>query len=188
MASEQSLRRTEAMHRWVFGYGSLVWRPAFESLEQTPCRLLGYARRFYQGSTDHRGVPGAPGRVVTLVSMPGAETVGMAYRVSQAVWSEVMATLDHREKGGYERHEVTLEPLGGGAPRSATVYLAGPDNPEFLGPASDEDIARTIATRRGPSGPNDEYLLELERWLAKMGEPDPHVSAIADALRSLVSP
>lgn len=169
----------------MFGYGSLVWRPAFVSLEQAPCRLRGYARRFYQGSTDHRGVPGAPGRVVTLVATPGAETVGMAYRLAESVWAEVMAKLDHREKGGYERHEVELEALSSAARWSATVYLAGPDNPEYLGPASPDAIARTIAASRGPSGPNDEYLLELERWLAKVGQPDPHVSAVANALRRL---
>jgi cation transport regulator ChaC len=53
---------------WVFGYGSLVWRAGFEAAEASGgvC-VRGLRRAFHQGSTDHRGTPEAPGRVVTLV-------------------------------------------------------------------------------------------------------------------------
>ncbi|HJL20432.1 MAG TPA: gamma-glutamylcyclotransferase [Sandaracinaceae bacterium LLY-WYZ-13_1] len=168
--------------RWIFGYGSLVWRPAFEHLERRPARLRGWARRFWQGSTDHRGVPGAPGRVVTLVEAPEATTAGMAYRVSDDVFEAVIAKLDHREKGGYERRVVALE-AHGGARLSALVYLAGPSNPHYLGPAAADRIVAQIDRARGPSGPNDEYLLRLERWLRDVGERDAHVFELAAALR-----
>lgn len=170
---------------WIFGYGSLVWRPAFESLEREPARLHGFARRFWQGSTDHRGVPEAPGRVVTLVPAPDAFTVGMAYRVSDAVWDEVVATLDHREQGGYERHEVSLVLLGRGDEVPGLVYLAAEDNANYLGPAPVSEMVEQIERSRGPSGPNDEYLLRLDAWLREIGEEDPHVSELAERLRAL---
>lgn len=168
---------------WIFGYGSLIWRPAFASLESRPARLTGFARRFWQGSTDHRGVPGAPGRVVTLVQEPRAECVGMAYRVSDEALPDVLATLDHREKGGYERFDVELSLLPGAERVDALVYVAAPTNPEYLGPAPDEAIAEQIARARGPSGPNAEYVFELERALSALGVLDPRVTELAELLR-----
>jgi cation transport regulator ChaC len=172
------------MTRWVFGYGSLVWRPAFSHLEARPARLGGFARRFWQGSTDHRGVPGAPGRVVTLVRDPSAVCAGVAYRVSEDVFGEVVAGLDHREKGGYERLALPLALAPDGREVEGLVYVAGPDNPNYLGPAPASAIVAQIAGARGPSGPNDEYLLRLEESLRALGAEDAHVFELAALLRT----
>jgi cation transport protein ChaC len=161
---------------WIFGYGSLVWRPSFAHVERQTALLRGYSRRFWQGSTDHRGVPGAPGRVVTLVAEAGARCLGTAYRIDPQDRDEVIAALDHREKGGYDGHLVTLElPAIDRHIEGALVYIASPGNPNHLGPASLGDIAAQVRRARGPSGPNVEYVTRLAEALRAMGAEDPHV-------------
>ncbi len=170
---------------WIFGYGSLIWRPDFPAIARQPARIRGWKRRFWQGSTDHRGVPEAPGRVVTLLPAPPTSWChGMAYALPPDGSHAVLAHLDHRERGGYERHRVELHfesgeregPAGGRA--QGLLYIATPANPNWLGPAPLERIARQIARSRGPSGHNLEYLLRLAESLRAMGATDPHVEAL----------
>jgi glutathione-specific gamma-glutamylcyclotransferase len=168
---------------WVFGYGSLVWRPAFEYRERHPGFITGWARRFWQGSTDHRGVPEAPGRVVTLVPRAGAQCWGVVYRVEPQEAPRVLAMLDHREQGGYARHRVDVE-VGGDRVCGALVYVATPDNPHYAGPAPPEQIAAQIRRCEGPSGPNLEYALRLAEALRAMRAKDEHVFAIEAMLRA----
>lgn len=162
---------------WIFGYGSLVWRPAFPFEERRAGFIQGWTRRFWQGSTDHRGVPGAPGRVVTLVPEAGASCWGIAYRVAAADRERVLSKLDHREKGGYARHEVDVHAAG--ARIAALVYVATGDNPNYLGPAPLSEIAAQVLRSRGPSGPNPEYVLRLAEALRGIGADDSHVFELA---------
>jgi cation transport protein ChaC len=166
---------------WIFGYGSLIFRPSFPFEERREAWLRGWARRFWQGSTDHRGVPEAPGRVVTLVPEPGARCWGVAYRLAPERVEEVLAHLDFREQGGYERHFVQLETR---EPPSleALVYLAGPTNPHYLGPATLEEIAAVVRSAHGPSGSNRDYVQKLAEALAQAGEQDAHVTELVRLL------
>jgi cation transport protein ChaC len=174
---------------WVFGYGSLIWRPDYPYVERRVAWIEGWERRFWQGSTDHRGVPGAPGRVVTLVADPGGVCWGMAYLIAADSRADVMAHLDHREKGGYSLLDVGLNFADApDAPETpGQVYLATADNPNYLGPASLHDIARQIAGSTGPSGDNVEYVLELAEALRAIGAHDEHVFALEALVRAEVN-
>jgi cation transport regulator ChaC len=166
---------------WLFGYGSLIWRPDFPYLDRRPARVAGWSRRFWQGSHDHRGVPHAPGRVVTLVPDPTALCEGMAYRIEREVRDATFAQLDHREKNGYERHDAVLE-FRDGATERGIVYIATHDNHAFLGPAPAHEIAAQIHASAGPSGRNREYLVALAVALRELGVEDPHVAELESLL------
>jgi cation transport regulator ChaC len=166
---------------WIFGYGSLIFRPSFPFEERREAWLRDWGRRFWQGSTDHRGVPEAPGRVVTLVPEPGARCWGVAYRIATERVEEVLTHLDFREQGGYERHLVHLETRESSLLK-AVVYVAGPSNPHYLGPATLEAIAEVVRSARGPSGSNRDYVRLLAEALAQAGEHDPHVAELVRLL------
>ncbi|MCP5060545.1 MAG: gamma-glutamylcyclotransferase [bacterium] len=167
---------------WVFGYGSLVWRPSFPFLERRPASIRGWTRRFWQGSTDHRGVPGAPGRVVTLVRESDAECWGAAYRIAGSEIPDVMAHLDWREKGGYERAEESFHLREPEDIAEGVLYVATATNPNYLGPAPLGEIADQVRRSSGPSGPNPEYVLRLATALREMDAEDAHVFALAELL------
>lgn len=161
---------------WLFGYGSLLHRADFPWSARRPARAAGWARRFWQGSHDHRGTPEAPGRVTTLVASDEI-CFGIAYRVDAAV----LEALDAREKNGYLRQRIDLV-LEGVGEHQALAYIAPPGNAAWLGPAPDTEIAAQIARARGPSGSNLDYLLGLRAALDAFGERDVHVEAIVAAL------
>ncbi|MGM0832021.1 MAG: gamma-glutamylcyclotransferase [Pseudomonadota bacterium] len=173
---------------WLFGYGSLIWKADFAYLERQPAYITGWARRFWQGSHDHRGTPDSPGRVATLIRAQGAVCHGMAYRITP----DVLAPLDVREKNGYLREKVPLTFLGQpdkAPPPQATaeglIYLATNDNPAFLGDAPLTDIAQQIAQAHGPSGSNKAYLLNLAQALRELGIDDAHVYSLEEQVRRL---
>ncbi|RYN56522.1 hypothetical protein AA0114_g2862 [Alternaria tenuissima] len=106
---------------WIFGYGSLIWKPPPHYDQRVPGFIEGYVRRFWQVCfffidgemcEDHRGTPEAPGRVVTLIDKAHWETLtdthestgrvwGAAYHIPASHVKEVREYLDIREINGY---------------------------------------------------------------------------------------
>lgn len=181
---------------WLFGYGSLIWRPNVPFKEAQLAFLPGWSRYFWQLSWDHRGTPEQPGRVVTLVQAPKEHAVfGRMFRLSRDQWRDVKAGLDHREKAGYELYRagavaaVGLPTSGcscrGGEEREVFVYVGGPDSSEFSPESDHLRIARQIQACVGPSGRNIDYFWGLYRFLEKHGMLEPHVLAVARWLRRL---
>lgn len=168
---------------WIFGYGSLIWRPGFAFLTSEIAAIDHRVRRFWQGSTDHRGIPGAPGRVVTLVDAPGARCWGRAFALPPDQRHDILAGLDHREQGGYQRLALPLHFVDGRKVQGVT-WIATADNPNYLGPAPLPAIAAQVRSAVGPSGPNREYVLRLDEALRDDGHDDPHVRAIAELVRT----
>lgn len=179
--ADENARRSRVALR-VFGYGSLVWRPALPYSRWAWARLPGWQRRFYQGSPDHRGTPQRPGRVATLLPDQAAACWGIMYEVAPERAQSVAQQLDVREKGGYARHWVTVETAEAGVIEDVLLYVATPDNPHYLGPAPLAQMVAQIRSSRGESGTNAEYVLRLADALSRRGIEDGHVQQIAAAV------
>lgn len=183
---------------WIFGYGSLIYKPPDNFDRAVPGYIVNHIRRFWQSSNDHRGTPEAPGRVVTLIKRdfydalptpdhhpepPGNKVWGIAYRIRADVADQVRRDLDHREKNGYTVEEVDfhfhgasdedsdVDPTGKDVikTRKCSVYIGTPDNEAFVGNVeTPEQLARHILQSCGPSGENREYLYRLHDSLLEL--------------------
>jgi len=167
---------------WVFGYGSIIWRPSFPYNSARPALLRGWRRRFWQGSPDHRGSPAAPGRVVTLVEDIAAQCWGVAFDIGGKDIQRILNSLDVRESGGYVRLPIEIEFVDKSAV-AAMTYFAPPENDNFLGPAPITQIAAQVRDCEGDSGHNVEYVLRLAEGLRELEIDDEDVTALELCLR-----
>ncbi len=163
---------------WVFGYGSLIYKVDFPYLKREVGSISGWQRRFWQGSHDHRGTPDAPGRVVTLIPANNRILKGVAYLVEPRVFKH----LDHREKNGYTRMPCTISFERQSERVEGIVYVADENNEAFMGPMPINALASHIRQSHGPSGSNQDYVLQLAASLRQLGERDPHVEALESLL------
>ena len=106
---------------------------------------------------------------------------GVSFRVDSNDKDNVIKYLDYREKGGYQLAEMLFHPAQNGyKPFNVLVYMATKENPNYLGPALEQDIAEQIMKSVGPSGPNLEYFHRLVESLEKLGPScvDDHLKGI----------
>jgi glutathione-specific gamma-glutamylcyclotransferase len=150
----------EGGERWVFGYGSLMWRPGFAFVERHAATLHGRRRAFCIYSVHHRGTYARPGLVLGLA--PGGAVRGAAYRIDQADWPEVYAYLREREQPTETYFEAWAPVrLADGRRPSALVFLSDVKHPQWAGALGLEAQARLIAGAAGLSGRNIDYLRDL---------------------------
>jgi cation transport protein ChaC len=156
---------------WVFGYGSLMWRPGFAYLERQGATLHGRRRAFCIYSVHHRGTHERRGLVLGLA--PGGATRGAAYRISGADWAETYAYLREREQPTetYVEGKAWVR-LADGRRVETLVFLSDKSHPQWAGALSLEAQAELIAGARGLSGRNIDYLRDLVAHLREDGVRD----------------
>jgi cation transport protein ChaC len=156
------------MERWVFGYGSLMWRPGFRFVERRSATLYGRRRAFCIYSVHHRGTYERPGLGLGLA--PGGSVRGAAYRVDAADWDEVYAYLREREQPTETYVEASAQiRLADGARANTLVFLSDVSHPQWAGALSLERQAELISGATGLSGRNVDYLRDLVEHLEAEG-------------------
>jgi cation transport protein ChaC len=169
MTARPAQQRTMAQQHdlWIFGYGSLMWRPGFDFEEAQPARLYGFHRSFCVYSWHHRGTQQRPGLVLGLDR--GGSCLGRAFRVADANADAVVRYLDEREMvtSVYRplAHLVHLPDRM----VTARAYVVDRGHAQYAGKLSVEEQARQIEGARGVSGVNTEYLASTVAHLDEMG-------------------
>ncbi|MBP9755471.1 MAG: gamma-glutamylcyclotransferase [Phenylobacterium sp.] len=160
-----------SVERWVFGYGSLMWRPGFAYVERQSATLHGRRRAFCIYSVHHRGTYERPGLVLGLA--PGGAVRGAAYRVAESHWAETYAYLREREQPTETYVESSAHVrLGDGRRVETLVFLSDTGHPQWAGALSLERQAQLIAGATGLSGKNVDYLRDLVEHLRAEGVHD----------------
>ena len=170
---------------WIFGYGSLMWRPGFPFVVKRPAYLPGFSRAFCRLSFRHRGSPQAPGMVLGLV--PGAGCHGVAYGVAPAERQAVLAYLDVREGAGYRRISVPITMKNGGGPETgeALTYLPEPSHPTHAPGLPEARMAELIASGVGESGTARDYLRDLLVQLNRLHVEEPGLSRLMQRVEKI---
>ncbi|UUP17186.1 gamma-glutamylcyclotransferase [Nitratireductor thuwali] len=166
---------------WVFGYGSLMWRPGFAHVETRKARLFGYRRALCIRSHVHRGTPDRPGLVLGLDR--GGSCVGMAFRVPGELSDEALAYLRERElvTNVYRERHLPIR-LEDGAAVTATTYVVDRTHHQYAGSLPVEEAARAVSGAIGQSGRNDEYVLNTIAHLQALGISDHWLEAVASRI------
>ena len=145
---------------WVFGYGSLMWRPGFPFSETAPALLKGAHRALCVYSIVHRGTDAEPGLVLGLDR--GGACRGVAFHVSHGAEDETVAYLREREQVT-DVYEEAYRPIrlldGSGRALRALTYLVDRRHDQYAGGLSLEDQVRIVKSGKGQAGGNVEYVM-----------------------------
>jgi cation transport protein ChaC len=173
---------------WVFGYGSLMWRPGFDFLERAPARLIGLHRALCVYSFVHRGTPERPGLVLGLDR--GGMCRGIAFRVAAAARAKTIAYLRAREQVTTVYLEtwrrVELEEQARRQVR-ALSFIVDRSHVQYAGRLTLAECVHHVRQGHGSSGANRDYVLETVQALEALGYRETELHLIAERLNSGIS-
>ncbi|WP_028357031.1 gamma-glutamylcyclotransferase [Brackiella oedipodis] len=190
---EQSLTQAiahfdELKDVWVFGYGSLIWRPEFDFEESHIATLQGYRRDLCLWSTVNRGTPDNPGLVFGLIE--GGECQGKVFRLSNHNLLMQLRKLWQRElpNSSYIVKWLPCETAKGTVQALAFVMDPHPDNYAFIPNLSEEDTIDIVLSTSGSRGPCSEYVLETSDALEAANIKDDKLKQLADKIKARLQP
>lgn len=164
---------------WVFGYGSLIWKPEFEFDRRVAARVRGYHRKLCLRSIKYRGTFAHPGVVAGLDR--GGSCAGIAYRLPAEVAQRSLPALWEREMfmGSYAPRWLTAQPLAGGAPLRTIAFVVVPQGPNYCGRLSEAELLQVLRSASGSLGTSLDYLQRTVQALHAEGLRDPQLERLA---------
>ncbi|WP_422842720.1 gamma-glutamylcyclotransferase [Acidovorax sp. M2(2025)] len=140
---------------WIFGYGSLIWRPDFDYTERRPAKVHGWHRALKMWSRINRGTPECPGLVFGMLS--GGSCRGMVFRVPQVHGRPVMINLWQREMVTAVYDPRWLECHTPQGPVRALAFTLSRKSPSHTGVLPDHEYCRIFAQASGRYGTTRDY-------------------------------
>jgi len=190
MTDEERTRQIRAMLEstprpdrvWVFGFGSLIWNPAFHFVERRTALVRGYHRQFCLWARAGRGSPQSPGLMLALER--GGSCHGVAYRIApehvetelDVVWRREMLT------GAYRAVWVMVRTPDG--PEHAIAFAANHKHERYVRGLDVDETVRFLATGKGPLGTCCDYLFDTVSHLTHLGIRDRRMEALVERVRA----
>jgi cation transport protein ChaC len=168
---------------WVFGYGSLMWRPGFVYCERCKALLRGWRRRLCIYSHIYRGTADRPGLVLGLDR--GGACRGVAFRVEAGLREATWRYLRERElvTAVYLERMVPVT-LADGRRVTALAYVADRAHGQYAGAMRRDRLLELVRQGVGRSGDNAEYVLATRDHLRELGILDRELEWLAAQLRA----
>ncbi len=150
-----SLEDTLAAHDpaadiWVFGYGSLMWNPAFDYAERQVGVVRGWHRRFCLWLTMGRGSPASPGLMLALDL--GGTCRGVAFRIPAVRARSELLLIWRREMFGTAYMARWVQVRTACAVVPAITFVVNRADTRYAGKIDDSEAAAHIATATGSLG------------------------------------
>ena len=160
---------------WVFGAGSLIWRPGFDAAEARNGTLHGYARHFSFWTIRARGRPDNPGLGLALEpdTTPGQGTCqGKVFRLHDHSRDTDLEALWHREMFGGIYFPTWCPVVTDAGMVPAICFIGNRSHRNYAGRLPEDEAAAIIARAEGDWGRCREYLDLLVAALAREGLED----------------
>lgn len=165
-----------------------MWDPGFEVAERSVAALEGFQRSFCLLSTHYRGTPEKPGLVLGLDEDGDGCCMGVALRIADECWPDIITAVRARELVTNAYREAVLPVrLADGRIVQAIAYVMRRDHEQYAGKLVPDAQAQMISGAMGQRGPNRDYLYNTVAHLAELGMSDPEMEALADKVRHLCS-
>ena len=154
---------------WVFAYGSLLWKPAFEPEQEHYAVAPGWHRAFRLRLKRWRGTPDRPG--LMLVLDRGGRCRGVVQSLKESNLRRDLIALLRREVSS---KVTTNSPRWiavdiDGVRRKAIAFCADRAGPAYAGRQPSAQVADVLATAVGHAGSCAEYLLHTVESLERKG-------------------
>jgi len=169
---------------WVFGYGSLIWNPAIDSVERRIARIDGWHRSFCLSITALRATVDHPGLMLALDR--GGSCYGAAYKLAEAHLERELLLLWRREMvcGAYVPHWIELKSIDGENLGWAITFIIDADAPQYAGDLDEDTVVHRLATASGGLGSSADYLFRTCDSLHANGIRDTKLERLASLVKA----